>query len=63
MSDEPTTTDKRIQMIKALIALPVIPEKTTKGTEKTHPYPIHDDDVTEDFFVYSLKHEDFHYTS
>ena len=60
MSKEPTLTDKRIQMIKALAAS-ASPEKTTKGTDKTHAYPIHDDDVTEDLFVYSLPHKDFHY--
>ena len=60
MPGEPTPTDKRIQMIKALTDS-ASPEKTTKGTDKTHPYPVRDDDVTEDLFVYSLPHKEFHY--
>jgi hypothetical protein len=61
-SDETLTpTDKRIGMINGLTSPPTLPMKTTKGTERTHQYPIHDDDVTEDLFVYSLPHKDFHY--
>ena len=56
-----TPTDKRIGMINGLTSPPTVPMKTTKGTERTHQYPIHDDDVTEDLFVYSLPHKDFHY--